>query len=297
MSYDLFFRSRPSERPINAGTFREYFGNRRRYDISAGSQAWYSNDDTGVYFGFDLSEPGDDPDLPAMDATFNMNFYRPHIFGLEAETEVTNFIATFNPILFDGQTNGMSEGPYSKEGFLNGWNTGNRFGYYAIGQQNTDSTPCLLASAVIERAWRWNLGREARQQQVGRDIFIPKIAFLNRSNRVVSFVVWGDLMPIHLPEVDLIMVARDSFAPEKLFRRKPDYALAAWAELLPLIESTGRSEGGLNYYKVDDPKPSTPLQSWIRALPAHESKKEGVAVDQILDLEIWNESNGVQNSQ
>jgi hypothetical protein len=297
MSYDLFFRSRPSERPINAVTFREYFGNRRHYQINEGSQVWYSNEDTGVYFVFDLSEPGEDPEAPVIDVTFNLNFYRPHIFGLEAEPEVANFIATFNPIIFDGQTNGMSEGPYSREGFLSGWNTGNRFGYSAVGGQQGAETPCLLPSAEIERAWRWNLGREARQRQVGDSIFVPKIAFLNRARRANSVVVWGDLIPIHLPEVDLILVGRDAFAPKKLFGRKADYALPAWADLLPVIKSRRKSEDGVVYYKVDDLKPSKGLQSWIRALPTYQPTKNGVAVDQILNLEIWNDANGVQNFQ
>ena len=57
-----------------------YFENRDRYEVANG-QAWYSNDDTGVYFVFEWDDSADGQGGPS----FNLNYYRPHIFGLEGE--------------------------------------------------------------------------------------------------------------------------------------------------------------------------------------------------------------------
>ena len=47
----------------------------------------------------------------------NLNYYRPHIFGMEAEPEVSGFVATFEPIIMDPQIGGMADGEYSRDGF------------------------------------------------------------------------------------------------------------------------------------------------------------------------------------
>jgi hypothetical protein len=106
VSYDLFFRSNPAGKPINENTFREYFFNRPHYQIENRTQAWYSNEDTGVYFAFELSGPAEEQDGEPRDASFNLNYYRPHIFGMEAEPEVSGFVATFEPVIMDPQMEG-----------------------------------------------------------------------------------------------------------------------------------------------------------------------------------------------
>lgn len=73
VSYDLFFRSNPAGKPINKNTFREYFSNRPRYQFEK-RQAWYSNEDTGVYFAFELPDPAEEQDGEPRDASFNLNY-------------------------------------------------------------------------------------------------------------------------------------------------------------------------------------------------------------------------------
>ena len=55
MSYDLFFRSRSPDSPLSREDFVRHFAGRSRYEIRE-SQAWYSNEDSGVYFSFDYGE-------------------------------------------------------------------------------------------------------------------------------------------------------------------------------------------------------------------------------------------------
>ncbi|MDD5260259.1 MAG: hypothetical protein PHD76_00260 [Methylacidiphilales bacterium] len=132
MSYDLYFTS-PK---ISREEFTSYFRSRSSYEVSD-QQALYQNQDTGVYFSFDYteSEPVDEGAIKSS-AAFNLNFYRPHFFALEAVDEVTAFVEHFKFLIHDPQNDGMENGPYSPEVFLKGWNHGNEFGYAAVLQQH-----------------------------------------------------------------------------------------------------------------------------------------------------------------
>ncbi len=291
MSYDLFFQSNPAGTPITGDTFRDYFSNRSHYKTDDRGQAWYSNEDTGVYFLFELSQPekrGEERDVEQADASFNLNYYRPHIFGLEAEPEVASFVATFRPSITDPQVAGMTDGRYSGDAFLLGWNTGNAFGYRAVGsQQGPKSQPLTLPSAAIERFWRWNYGRGAKQRDVGESIFVPRVMFLRSREGVASFVVWGDAMPILLPEVDLVIIIREQLAPRRLFRRKTDRALASWAQILPAIAPYSKFDEALAYYRLDFPAPPNEIVSFIESLSPHVEELKGIAVSDVLDHELW----------
>src|SRR6266481_6601745 len=104
MSYDLYFRSRTPGRMISQEQFTNYFRGRRHYEIKE-TQAWYSNDNTGIYFSMDFGEPGETSeegrDSSLLRASFNMNYFRPHVFGLEAEPEVAAFVDHFDSTVFD----------------------------------------------------------------------------------------------------------------------------------------------------------------------------------------------------
>src|SRR5207248_9248706 len=60
------------------------------------AQALYSNEDSGVYFAFEfLQQDGDDEegrDTSLLPVSFNLNYFRPHAFGLEAEPELSAFV-------------------------------------------------------------------------------------------------------------------------------------------------------------------------------------------------------------
>jgi hypothetical protein len=131
MSYDLYFRPRTGE--LTESAFNAYFRDRPHYKME-GAQAWYQNEDTGVYFLFERqdSEPQPDDEGEAFPATLNVNYFRPSYFGLEAQPEVTAFVRAFDMTVSDPQLDGMGEGEYVAERFLTGWNKGNEFGYEAI---------------------------------------------------------------------------------------------------------------------------------------------------------------------
>jgi len=168
MSYDLYFDF-PSAVP--AEELERYFSTRPNYQL--GNGAAYQNQATGVYFQFAWSA---DPhgNHAVSKASFNLNYFRPHVFGLEAEPEVRAFINRFVPRIQDPQKDGMGSGPYSTKGFLTGWNTGNEYAYGAFFQMQMPSHKFFsLPAAELESVWRWNASIAATQAKFGESLFVP----------------------------------------------------------------------------------------------------------------------------
>jgi len=217
MSYDLYLSS-PS---LTLESFSGYFSGRRSYE----EPGWYVNEDTGVYFSFAFSETGeDDPEAPgAMQSrhvAFNLNYFRPHVFGLEAEPEVAAFVAAFNCALHDPQLEGMGDGPYSREGFLRGWNAGNAFGYRAIGDKIDPATVLTVEDSAIEAVWRWNAGLSRLNETSSELHFLPRVSWSrDQSGQPISYVVWGEGVAVAIPSCAThALLAREHRAT--LFGRK-----------------------------------------------------------------------------
>lgn len=173
MSFDLFLYPET----FDAGAIRAWFAERPRYQVS-GSQAFYTNEDTEVGFSFDF-EDGADAQGPHL--AFNLNYFRPHYFALEAEPEVAAFLQRFPSRIEDPQVEGLGEGPYSREAFLRSWNTGNRFGFTAIGRNSDPPPPWPADPALLEAIWQWNFNRARLQNAKGDNIFVPKVCWAQPS--------------------------------------------------------------------------------------------------------------------
>jgi hypothetical protein len=215
MSYDLYFRS---DRRVSVAELRKYFADQSHFTVSD-ERAHYENDATGVYFGFDFTSADADR-KNRVPVAFNINYFRPHVFGLEAEPVVTAFIAAFGLGIDDPQSEGMGRGPYSPEGFLRGWNAGNRFGHRAVMTMEEAPTPLTLPSARVAGIWRWNFGKEQSSEAMIDHIdevppcFLPTVMLFQTGEREVkSLVIWDAQMAIAIPDVDLVLTTTDDGAP------------------------------------------------------------------------------------
>lgn len=200
MSYDLYFKSRGAAPAPPA--LQGYFADREHYRLGD-AEAGYENDDTGVYFSFGWKES----------LWFNLNYFRPHTFGLEAEPEVRAFIEHFGFDIDDPQADGMGDGPYSREGFLRGWNAGNRFGHRAMLQTQGGMQTLAVPAAVNGALWRWNFAK-SRCQETFEDTpelppaYVPTaIPILDTKGQVRTCVFWTRDMPLVLPEVEWVCSA------------------------------------------------------------------------------------------
>jgi hypothetical protein len=281
MSYDLFFRPRSSA--VSGEAFLNHFRERPHYKVENG-QAWYQNEDTGVYFAFEHGDAGES-DEPQEPFSFNINFFRPSYFILEAEPEVSALVGRFDFLVSDTQAPGMGDGEYVPQLLISGWQHGNEFGYSALltdKEQRPDVAS--LPAARLHEVWRWNLAREALQKSVGEAQFVPVIMFLRLNETLVTAVVWPDGIPSVLPEVDYLIIQREDLAPRRLFRRSKHTVFVPWADVHPHIASYhSRNDGvfDLNYVKCPQE-----IAAFIRSLDREEPAITGVTADQVLDREL-----------
>jgi hypothetical protein len=283
MSYDLFLQCRDGT--YDPTQFLEYFRACEWYKIQ-GSQAWYENEDTGVYFSFELSEPSEEGEPPHLPVSLNVNFFRPSYFIAEVETEVTALVHRFDMIVFDPQFDGMGEGEYQKELLIAGWNRGNEFAFSTFLKDPGHRTNLLsMPSAKLRKIWTWNRERRALQAQYGNSKFVPRITFIRLDQGVSSAVIWPDGIPSIVPPVDRLIVVRQTLAPRRLFRRVEDRTLLAWQDAQPMFERYGSRQPD-NAILLDYDRPPGEVASFIRSLPCGNREISMVSADQILDREL-----------
>lgn len=322
MSYDLFFCVGPGKPPLTLADFRSHFVVRPHYELE-GLQAFYHNESTGVYFCFEYDDElaEDDPpvdmtyslaqdegendgesqepsiddqftlaSMPSALVAFRMNFCRPHVFGLEAEPEVQAFVREFGLRVEDPQDDGMGCGSYSRRGFLSGWNTGNRWGMFALAQYRHESEerwdPLVLPSGEIEKYWQWNYRRRQLQKQLG--LFVPRISFFREGNRVMSFVIWGDAGAIALPEVDRVVLFRRDYSAAAA--TDGDIAVVDYSELGEVFALASRVDDVLPYRLMDYRSPPQPVASFFHRQTPCDVELEGVSMEDILDAEMVQEA-------
>lgn len=301
MSYDLLFGAKNGDAPPSEADLAAYFEGRTHYQVD-GQEVLYQNDDTGVYFIFylehsldpeeiaELKEAGEVP-FPAF-ASLNINFFRPHVFGLEAAPEIAAFVRHFDLAVDDPQSDDDATGAFSEPRFLRGWNRGNAFAYRAILNHDPDQTLYSLPGDILEASWRWNLERNDLQERLteaGNDVFVPKVSFLlpPGNSTPMTMAVWPDGISALIPQVELLYISRRVYAPRRFLRRKEDVAVATWDEALPLLETFDQCEASLPYRELYYQDVPPAVAAFISGLPATETEScQLVSADSILSQEL-----------
>lgn len=288
MSYDLYFKGKEGK-AVNLKEVEGYFTNRPNYAVENG-QAFYSNEDTGVYFYFEWNEPGKGDEEIEHELAFNLNYFRPHAFALEAEPEVAKFISKFNLEIDDPQLEGMGTGEYSRDGFFSGWNAGNRFAYQSIAHapENSQMQLFKLSDKEIERCWTWNFAKSALQSELGESVFVPTMMLAFYQGEVKTLVCWTDAIPIAIPEVDLLLLLRDEIAERKLiFFKNAGIALTTYSSMESILETFPKKEGVLPYRLLSYEKPSEQLIGFFRSQVELKGPPGIIRFDQVLNREMF----------
>jgi len=276
MGYDLTFRSRGSGEAPPIEDLHEYFEQRPNFRID-GFTAQYLNEDTGIYFSFDMG--GDFP-------MFQLNYARSHVFALEAVDEVRSFMQTLDQTVDDPQIDGMSGGEFSEAKFLAGFDRGNRAGYRMAADPSTGFEGWFTRpAAAIEAEWRWNLGRASMQERVGESVFVPKISYFLIEGTLRSGAVWSDAIPVAMPAVEYLVVVRDRAWPKRILNRDPEILALPFARVEPLASQYRFVTGELGHYQMYWDKPPADVTEFLRTAPLNETAFEGVSADRILDEE------------
>lgn len=299
MSYDLFFARRAGGE-LSLEAFESFFRGRPHWKVE-GAQAWYGNDDTGVYFSLEWGGSEVEPDADAANpeagfdqvASFNLNYFRPHYFGLEAAPELAAFVAGLDLLVDDPQMSGMGRGEFSIAGFLAGWNVGNQFGYDAIVSQHGD-TATLHAKPTLEleSCWRWNQARASLQAEVGESAFVPRIVFMTLGGAVRSGAVWGDAIPAILPAVDVLLIPRKEHAPRRFLMRAQDLACVPWVAAIPTLSGFPARDEPAKHYRLLYENAPAAVSSFVRGLSPTVEKPEILSNDKVLNAELLDDARG-----
>ncbi len=286
MSYDLFFLE--SDR-WGDDDFLEFFEGRPNYEI-AGMLVSYRNEDTDVYFTFELHDRGLDlefeRDHPCCWVLFSLNFNRPSFFAVEAALEIEAFICHFESQIYDPQIDGPPGDPFSIEAFIREWNRGNELASRTINSLKTQPDYFLKPRADLKAIWEWNYSIDRRYEDMVEDLFIPRISFCRDSDEAKTAIVWGDLVPSILPKVEWVIIVKDRYARRRWFRKEVEIAIVPW-ESMPDELSGYRTEiQPVPHYFVDKPEPPKEWVDWIRRIPAG-NRPEILSMHQILDAESF----------
>lgn len=282
MSYDLYL---DRSTPVIPDEFHAFFSQRPMFRAENG-QAFYENEDTGVYFIFNLATGGEREE-PTHKVSFNLNYFRPHYFAREAASELAEVIDAFGFEIHDPQNAGMGATPFSEEGFLRGWDHGNEFGYQAVLRSETPPTTVhSRPTAELDAIWRWNRQKSAIQNELGEAVFVPRVFWVLADEKLSSAVVWPDGISELVPSVDLYFIGRDQLAPRRFFRRQKDTCIVSRSELEQALGPFASAKHSLASRLFKDTPEAAGVRRFVTCLRRSEVKTTGVPMDQVLNQEI-----------
>jgi hypothetical protein len=278
MSYSLEFHFEPA---IQETRILRYFAARKYFTAAKNDRFFYQHPDTGVYFMIRLRRARDILLRKiVVAAEFEVNYNRPSFFGIEAEKELAEFVAAFQPRIEDPQIHGMGEGPYSGEAFLKAWNFGNLFAVRTGLSKGFDQNIASISRGALRTAWSWNYQRGVRERLNSR-CFVPTIQFARIEGRPHRVVTWGEGMAILLPRVDYVLIGR-------IVAGEPQFGLASWSEVLEVVQRSGfdTTQDPLKLkYTVTPPL----IADWVSNIPLIDFdafKREHLYPYQIVDEEV-----------
>ncbi|AMR26003.1 hypothetical protein A0257_02060 [Hymenobacter psoromatis] len=213
MSYDLYFYKR-REAQIFESDISAYLTHNLCLPNEAGNQWFYENEDTEVYFCFDLNEPVlalevDElkNDYEYMHFSFNLNFLRPDFFGQEAFLFVNEIIQKLGLYVDNPQDNGNDKYPIQpKKGELyKNWSEINALQSARFYKELELSYYPLPASNAL---WQHNFNKIELQMELGEKYFVPKIFVLQTlaDKRIITLAIWPEHLPILVPNVDYFLL-------------------------------------------------------------------------------------------
>ncbi|HEV8377428.1 MAG TPA: hypothetical protein VGP99_01155 [Tepidisphaeraceae bacterium] len=271
MSYDLYFEAGRGK-TLDKKSFQTYFKSRANYQVGNG-QALYQNEDTGVYFIFDEPEDGV--------VAFNLNFFRPHVFGLEAAPELEQFSKSFATRVADPQ-GGMEV--FSTEAFLRGWNDGNRFAYRSMMKDQNGPIHTWPAKKIRE-VWEWNYNLAEQRQREGENIFTPTIFAIDVDGEACSVAIWPPDCAILMPAVDAVMVPLAQSGKES-----DELGLVKWEEVFAVARPYLENAKGLKRYRMAFKEWPSDVAGFLGKKRKAVGELKGIGMDEILDREMVQES-------
>ena len=236
MSFDLYFYKKKSASLIETDIATYLTQNLIAVNESA-NQWFFENDETDVYYSFEINETDDDPetielfenfkDFDNTRFSFNLNFMRPSFFGLEAFLFVDKFIKDLGLYVLNPQED--FKNPYipTHEDLFENWNTTN----LNASVDNFDEDSNFYPLKESNEIWNFNFNRQQLQDKIGSQYFVSRIFFAKtfKDNLVVTLSTWAQHIPNILPQADYYLLSREY---KKLFKTVNDTVLISRQTLM-----------------------------------------------------------------
>ncbi len=226
MSYDLWL-SKVNQEKATLRAMQEWFSARSHFTLQGDdkSQAFYENEDTGVYFWFELDEPietSNDIEV-SIDIFLGLNFARPNFFALEAAIEIEVFCEKFDLTSCNPQEEETVFLPFDAAKFTDNYKLHNQMATERLmTEYNIDLYH--FSDKKLDSIWYWNYSIEKKYAEINEDIFIPRIFIVQENDCLYPVFIWTDAIPTLIPSVNHILINREKFSPLNSFFRKGDPA-------------------------------------------------------------------------
>ncbi len=239
MSFDLYFYKEKG-RELPESEVGEYL-NANLVEVDENGFQWlFENEDTGVYYTFELNDPEDDPEaielyesFASFDNTrfsFSLNFIRPNFFGLEAFQFVERFMKDLGLFTLNPQSGIDSENPTIEDckAYYENWsNTNIQFSSTHFDEFNLVHIPIEKSNNI----WAYNSRLKEMQNFLGDDYFVPSLILAKQTDtgKIVTFSTWTEHIPNVFPSADYYAVNRKR---KKLLRTRDETGLLSYATLM-----------------------------------------------------------------
>lgn len=279
MSYDLFFN--PRRGAVTRREFAAYFRERPHYKVKSGVAA-YANEDTDTEFQFSFIDPADvahnlfaHPDEARHALRFTVGYFLPSYTMQEAAQEIAAFAKEFRLKVTNPQDVGVTRG----KALVLSWSERN-LDYYRLVLRDPEERAGhpMLPTGDVQRIWRWNRGRNALQQKVGRTKFVPRVMFFEVDGHLGTASVWGSGVPLVAMPVTWLVIPRSDSRT-----RRRGLRLLEWKAAMELLGSRARKRRDTVVFDYDEAPPD--IRLFLRRVPAESRPIRSFRASQVLDRE------------
>ena len=293
MSFDLFFCRSDGSVP-SIPELKDYFSALPFFQVSdvaeGGVEFLYENQDTGVYGIFSYS-PLDANELEGCGSSglsFNLNFNRPSFFAYETMPLVEAFCKHFNLRVEDIQEETVGQANAAQ--LIHSWRSHNIQAMGAM-REVAEEEDIELNYLPEERAtewWRYMRVRQAIEEELTEDIFVPQVMILQSPTKeLFTVIIWPNGIAQFFPRCDYIYVQRKK---RRLFGVGEETGLVPYQSVLDTIKPllNGYQFGGLGikYLAPGDTQKVSRLIQRLNLEPIDLSQYSRIASDGFHDVEV-----------
>lgn len=219
MSFDLYLYKK-KESGLTEEQVADYFTTQIPFTRVEKKRHWvYENQSTKVYFLMNWYKKerhqefkSQNPEFVNLKFDISINYLRPEFFALEIFPIIDKLILDLDIYILNPQNESDDKNPIKfQPGYLfHQWIDYNK----KILEDSSAREYDRLSSEKSNYIWRYQFNKDKLEESIVEDIYVPNCYIVKRfeDNKIYTLISWPDHIPIVLPKVDYIIVARGNEA-------------------------------------------------------------------------------------